>query len=61
MEKLHLHDFSEIIDYFSDNEWREFHSLYDIKETRGVGGYGVVLKAYDFKNHQYVALKIMVK
>ena len=59
--KLGLQNLDEIVDYFSDNEWKEFLTLYQLIDVVGSGGFGVVLSAIDNKNKRKVALKIVVK
>lgn len=59
--KLGIQNLDEIVDYFSDSEWNEFLTLYQLLDVVGSGGFGVVLSAYDNKNKCKVALKIVVK
>ena len=59
--KLGLQNLDEIVDYFTDQEWNDFLTFYQLVDIIGYGGFGVVLSAIDNKNKRKVALKVTWK
>ena len=59
--KLGLQNLDEIVDYFTDQEWNDFLTFYQLIDIIGYGGFGVVLSAIDNKNKRKVALKVTWK
>lgn len=61
MEKLGVDSLDNLINFFDDDEWEHFLSMFKILDVIGSGGFGVVLKALDIKHNKKVALKVVVK
>jgi len=59
--KLGVHNLDELAENFSDREWDEFFTYYELIDVIGSGGFGVVLSAHDNKNNRKVALKLCLK